>query len=257
MKTSNKLFLGHVYSRKLLCEMFEITDFTINTGVFKPKGHESIWLFVTENKTPDRTQYSDFLRDDVLEWDGQKSGRTDYQIINHERDGVELILFYRIEKYEFADAGFRYCGAFKYVTHKGSNPAHFILQKEVDSEDLENIVLSDIDALNSEEGFSEGEKKERFVNVYERNPKLRIAVITYHGTTCMGCGFDFEIVYGNHGKGFIEVHHLQPVSSLCEAVLVNPKTDMVVLCSNCHRMIHRKKDSILSLQQLIALLKRN
>ncbi len=57
---------------------------------------------------------------------------------------------------------------------------------------------------------------------------------------CEVCGFDFEKVYGEIGKNFIEAHHIKPVSQL----MPNEKTrveDIVLLCSNCHSMIHRKK----------------
>ena len=50
---------------------FTIKDATINTGIFQPKGHDSVWLFVTEQKTPDRTQYVDRLDGDELRWEGQ------------------------------------------------------------------------------------------------------------------------------------------------------------------------------------------
>jgi 5-methylcytosine-specific restriction enzyme A len=66
----------------------------------------------------------------------------------------------------------------------------------------------------------------------------------------MACGFDFEEKYGDRGSKFIEVHHLKPVSSLEKETIVDLKTEMTVVCSNCHRMIHRKKDKILSLEEL-------
>lgn len=92
MKTSESLTVGDIYSRNRLREMFGIQDATINTGTFRPKGHDSVWLFVTENKTPDRTQYHDLLDNDVLTWDGQTQGRTDHWIIGHEDLGLELLL---------------------------------------------------------------------------------------------------------------------------------------------------------------------
>jgi putative restriction endonuclease len=60
---------GEVYSRTAdLAPTFGITDATLNTGVFQPKGSRSIWLFVTLKKTSDRTQYVDRLEGDVLHW---------------------------------------------------------------------------------------------------------------------------------------------------------------------------------------------
>ena len=66
----------------------------------------------------------------------------------------------------------------------------------------------------------------------------------------MVCDFDFEEAYGELGEGFIEVHHTKPLYSLEEEIIINPKEDLVCLCSNCHRMIHRKRDKILSVDEL-------
>ena len=83
MKTSALLVVGDIYTRKELSDRFSITDANLKNGVFRPKNHESIWLFITENKSPDRTQYSDLLGDNLLIWDGQTQGRTDKFIIEH------------------------------------------------------------------------------------------------------------------------------------------------------------------------------
>ena len=66
----------------------------------------------------------------------------------------------------------------------------------------------------------------------------------------MACGFDFQEKYGDRGSKFIEVHHLKPISSLEKETIVDHKTEMAVVCSNCHRMIRRKKDKVLSLKEL-------
>ena len=57
---------------------------------------------------------------------------------------------------------------------------------------------------------------------------------------CEACGFDFEQVYGEHGKGFIECHHTKPVSEL-KAGEKTKLSDLALVCSNCHRMIHRRR----------------
>lgn len=90
MKTSSYLTVGAVYTRDDLKSQFTITDVTINTGVFRPKGHDSIWLFVTEHKTADRTQYADRLESESLFWQGQMSGRSDPAIIQHAEHGLFL-----------------------------------------------------------------------------------------------------------------------------------------------------------------------
>ncbi len=95
----------------------------------------------------------------------------------------------------------------------------------------------------------EGTEKKRFSSYYERNPFYRNKAIEIHGLTCMACGFNFERVYGKHGKGFIHVHHNKPISE-SGPTRINPRTDMSVLCPNCHAMIHRSKKHTLSLEEL-------
>lgn len=76
------------------------------------------------------------------------------------------------------------------------------------------------------------------VNRYERNPEARRACLAHHGTTCAVCGFSFEIKYGEIGKDFIHVHHIVPVSQLGADYELDPVTDLVPLCANCHAMAH-------------------
>lgn len=129
MLTSAQLREGEVYTREDLKNLFGITDQTLYTGIFKPTSHNSIWLFVTERKSGDMTDYSDVLQDNMLYWDGQTSGRKDQMIVEHERQGLEILVFYRVKKLEFPGAGFRYQGRFRYVSHTGGGPAHFVLER--------------------------------------------------------------------------------------------------------------------------------
>lgn len=96
----------------------------------------------------------------------------------------------------------------------------------------------------------EGKRKEYYVTKYERNPVNRKKAIEIHGTKCMICGFDFEAVYGEVGRNFIEVHHIKPLAEVGEEIEINPETDLVCICANCHRIIHRKKDKIYSVDEV-------
>lgn len=129
MKSSTSLVVGQVYTRADLKTQFGIQDATINNGIFKPNGHDSVWLFVTKDKTSDRTQYKDVLDGDVLTMEGQMAGRTDGLIIEHVQRGDELLLFYRDSKIEHPNAGFRYEGPFEYEDHKGAGPVTFTLHR--------------------------------------------------------------------------------------------------------------------------------
>lgn len=56
---------------------------------------------------------------------------------------------------------------------------------------------------------------------------------------CSICNFDFEQVYGDLGRGFIEAHHVIPISEMKSGDQTRIQ-DLVPVCSNCHRMLHRK-----------------
>lgn len=85
----------------------------------------------------------------------------------------------------------------------------------------------------------EGAASQARVTKFERSPANRLRCIQYWGPTCWVCDFDFQEVYGVLGDGFIEVHHVTPLATYKSPMAVNPKTDLVPLCSNCHSMIHR------------------
>ncbi|MCX6971642.1 MAG: HNH endonuclease [Verrucomicrobia bacterium] len=99
------------------------------------------------------------------------------------------------------------------------------------------------------EKYAEGAKKTVTINAYERSPKARAACIAHHGVTCMTCGFNFEQAYGTLGEGFIHVHHIIPIGKIAVEYEVNPVTDLVPVCPNCHAMIHRAEPP-LTIQQL-------
>lgn len=105
--------------------------------------------------------------------------------------------------------------------------------------------VSHVELTQEDDEFSEGKislskhlKRERNVTLIR---KAKNEFLEKNGHLyCEVCGFDFEIKYGELGKDFIEAHHIKPVSQMQE----NEKTkieDILMVCSNCHSMIHRKK----------------
>lgn len=112
----------------------------------------------------------------------------------------------------------------------------------------------------SDESGSEAEEGRiltRQHRIRERNPQLskkkKQEVMRRHGRlACEICGFVYQHRYGDRGKGFIECHHIKPVSSLSEGQKTT-LADLVVVCANCHRMIHATRPW-LSIQELKNLL---
>lgn len=143
------------------------------------------------------------------------------------------------------------------IMPEGEPPKIRFVRKDAgDSYDVEFInpghIESDI-AVESEEEFTpgaEGKVKYFYSKQYERNPANRKKAIEIHGQSCVICGFNFGEFYGEWGEGYIEAHHTVPLSSLDEEVVVNPETDLFPVCANCHRILHRRKDKVLTISEL-------
>ena len=65
---------------------------------------------------------------------------------------------------------------------------------------------------------------------------------------CSVCGFDFQQFYGELGTEFCEVHHLVALAD-ADGEVQTRLQDLAVVCSNCHRMLHRSHP-FLTLEQL-------
>lgn len=93
----------------------------------------------------------------------------------------------------------------------------------------------------TEEKFYEGSIHEVLVNSYERNGKAKRLCLEHHGRICKACAFDFGKRYGPEADGIIHVHHLKPMSEIEEEYEVDPITDLIPVCPNCHAVIHSRK----------------
>ncbi|MGR6545713.1 HNH endonuclease [Paenibacillus tundrae] len=91
--------------------------------------------------------------------------------------------------------------------------------------------------------YKEGKELLELHKVYERDPQLikdaKKRFKKMNGELyCEACGINFEKMYGERGKDYIEGHHKKPVSKMKEGETTKIE-DIGMLCSNCHRMIHR------------------
>lgn len=127
------------------------------------------------------------------------------------------------------------------------------ITEQFQDEDFTNI---DQPLGQNSTGTKEGRKIDYYGFRYERNPQNRKEAIKLHGTKCFACGFDYEKTYGPFGKDFIEIHHTKPLAEQESEIIINPETDLIPLCANCHRMIHHR-NPCLSLEELKELIKQN
>jgi predicted HNH restriction endonuclease len=93
------------------------------------------------------------------------------------------------------------------------------------------------------------ERNRSLIDKKKRNVMARRGALA-----CEVCGFDFMKTYGVIGEGVCEVHHTTPLSKLSSAQKTTLK-DLAIVCSNCHRMIHRHKP-VLGISQLKRIVRR-
>lgn len=110
------------------------------------------------------------------------------------------------------------------------------------SNPTENIGVQGVVSTSSDTTPKYAKKLTMVVNRYERDPQKRLECIEHYGYECQICGFSFEKTYGDIGKDFCHVHHIEPLGEVGgENVDLDPIRDLLPVCANCHEMLHRKK----------------
>jgi 5-methylcytosine-specific restriction protein A len=103
---------------------------------------------------------------------------------------------------------------------------------------------SPVRADDDEGEFPEGRVLYRLHRTIERNSDL-VGIVkrkaeSAGALSCCVCTFDFLERYGELGRGFIECHHTVPISEYGVSKMTRP-ADLALVCSNCHRMLHRRR----------------
>lgn len=129
------------------------------------------------------------------------------------------------------------------------------LDKTPSAEDQVNAPSADVapeppqsDAeIVTYEDISVDETKRRLVSHFkiERDrgiAKKKIAQFkqTHGKVFCEVCDFVFEERYGEYAKDVIDVHHTRQLATLLPNTMTK-LSDLILLCSNCHRVVHRRK----------------
>ena len=107
-------------------------------------------------------------------------------------------------------------------------------------------TVKTMDITQDDSSFSEGKTVLKKHIVHERNKHLinrakeEFKKAHKGKLFCEVCGCDFSYHYPGLGDDFIEAHHIKPVSKMKPGEKTKI-ADLVMVCSNCHSMIHRKK----------------
>jgi 5-methylcytosine-specific restriction protein A len=141
---------------------------------------------------------------------------------------------------------------------RGGEGVHLVWARFVDDRDgladavarIKATATGDVSLLPPEEGEEasvEGRIVYRQHRARERDPALvrrkKESVKRQTGRlACEVCGLDFSERYGELGDGFIECHHTLPLAGGDERS--TRLADLALVCSNCHRMIHRPPQAL-------------
>lgn len=140
----------------------------------------------------------------------------------------------------------------KYKNIKTFNKKPIEEQKYDDFKFVRPIEFEDVidDVVMGEDGkqllsIEEAKSKKLHYRYEGRLKQAQIKKIkAIKGYQCQACGFLFKKQYPSIGDDFIECHHKIPYGNMKEGEKRELNVDdFFVLCSNCHRMMHRLNDA--------------
>jgi 5-methylcytosine-specific restriction protein A len=214
--------------------------------------HKDEWFIFCTVGQPGRTghDYPNRFEGNDLIWTGKTGSRRNHPSIQSMiSDELPVHVFFRLaDRESFSYAGIAHAGwiaedrvpvEIRWRFDDASQPRPERPPEEVPEADT----------------YIEGAKQQITVNAYERNPAARRRCLEHHGTTCVVCGFNFETMYGDLGKGFIHVHHLRPLGEVRQEYDLDPIADLCPVCPNCHAMIHARPVA-LGVEELRSLIRR-
>lgn len=129
-----------------------------------------------------------------------------------------------------------------YIDSYGEDPWN---EETTESQNLSDTIVEELKEKDESELFPEGKESYKLHRTKERNSRLvalkkKKAYEVNSKLPCEICGFSFCEKYGDIGEKFIEAHHITPLAEL-KNESETKLSDLVLLCSNCHKMIHRKR----------------
>tara|TARA_Y100001970_G_C14107613_1_gene789054 strand:- start:30 stop:1250 length:1221 start_codon:yes stop_codon:yes gene_type:complete len=229
-------------------------------------------IFLFSNPSKKQDLYIDKKNDKLFYYSGEGVNgdmtmtKGNKSVWNHEENNKKLHLFESTKKTK-SDGFWKYIGEMKLVDlemYKSKDKKgftresfQFVLEENFNSEknqkyksfnkksEIQNIYKS----IKNTNNFSKSKEGRVLIKKHkyrERNGQLPILkkqkyFEEFGHLSCEVCQFNFSEKYGERGDGYIECHHNIPLSELKEDSFTK-LSDLTLLCSNCHRMIHRTKE---------------
>jgi hypothetical protein len=139
-----------------------------------------------------------------------------------------------------------------------TNPVGTIFRLNLEEEQALVGLWKTDDIRNENLSFSADEGLLRLKSHYRRERSRKLISLKkehykkLHGVLrCEICRLSFVEIYPKSlGEDFIEVHHKTPLSRI-ETNIRTTLDDLILVCANCHRMLHRTKDCEQNLELLL------
>lgn len=168
-----------------------------------------------------------------------------------ERDNLAQ---YMDDKYYITDNGLNFLEN-KYEEYEYINSGYFDVNIQKDAN--LKLIKDNKRYFVPEDEIFEGKLITTVTKTRKRSAKLRAYAFDYYKKInqikCDICGFDFEENYGKLGRDYIELHHIKPISVYEEdGKIINleeARQNLVPLCSNCHKILHRNRITVEQLKE--------
>ena len=171
-------------------------------------------------------------------------------------------------------------GSFKISKHgkkyldENKSVVDYLLNNHLDSQELKEAfgkahlnrnTPKEIENFDENLMIYEGMEDVTNSKKYKRSKLLRDRAIKHFSDEngrikCKICDFDFEEVYGEQGKAYIEIHHQKPVFQFdgddIKKTISEALENLLPVCANCHRMIHRSRENNLTYEEMKKLIVR-
>ena len=198
--------------------------------------------------------FGEHLSINLKDWDNNSKGRRLAKKLAKYRFGHPIY-----EKYP--ENGEYLYGIYQYdSTGLQKNALNRLVARSVDFFQTIAEAVSKKTPKQDDEAYPDIENRQVVSRHIRRERKSHAVTLCKHRDNfiCQVCGFDYSNAYGSLGDDFAEAHHKVPLSSN-KKLRSTTIDDLITVCANCHRMLHRmagNTQDINSLKKIIKIHKR-
>jgi hypothetical protein len=210
----------------------------------------SHWYYFPSEKTFAPNKFLRYRNTTLENYKGEGSGNSKdstlkkhFKMLDENSVGYKY-LFSKLE--EFAQK----IGGKLNVSIKIHIPNEYNEDEFIYTDDEKEKIITELERLEKQSHLEGGivRRLKESVSI-KRNSKVRDECLKHYFPNkehycCKICNFDFEEKYGEKGKGYIEIHHIESHAKKSREMgehEVDPIKDLLPICSNCHSIIHRDK----------------